>query len=106
MVCNCRRIGKDHRDHIEPDATPVIARARHESTGSANNMTLLLGIYSAIRAAKFRAGARFHLNEHKRLAITGDDVDLRISARPVIARDHGQAAAAEVAMCHVLPFAA
>ena len=101
-----RRVGEDDGNGIEANLIPFDAGTVHVSAGGSDDVLLLLLIYGAIRAAKFKAAARLDLNEDNQVSLPRDHVDLRIAARLVVAGDNLQALLLKIAMGDIFAAAA
>ncbi len=105
VMRNGGRFAEDDRNNIEAHLAPVVAGTGGECPGSAEDVPLFFLVDGAIRAAKFGRLAGFHFNKDEGIAVASDNVDFGIGAGPVVARDDGEAAAAEKAMRQIFAFA-
>ncbi len=91
-------ISEYNRYGVEAHLAPLDSRPGRVASGGANDMFLLLAIDCAVGAAELGRGAGLHFDEHNRTPIACDDIDLGVSARPVIPRNYGKSRTPQIAV--------
>lgn len=88
-------------DDVEANFVPVYSGPRCVGPGSPHDVALFFVVNVALRGGMGVGRAGFHFHEDDQLAEAGDDVDFRILAWFVIARNHLEAGALQVAVSQI-----
>ncbi len=101
LVKNGRRIGEHNGYGVEADLVPLDSGARGVTSCCANDMFLFFAYRWRDRDCQIPPRCVTSPRQTRRVSITRDDIDLGISAGPIISSDDLETSTTQITMCEV-----